>query len=131
MLAHFLGIPLVNDVFEIGYLDGAGFGVLFLLLISYGVLVLAALLFDAMVLRGKFRLGWTAEAHSLASRAQAGDINAQYLLGRSFLEGKLGIECNEDDGIDWLDRAAEHGHQTAALKLDELSNNQSYSNVSR
>lgn len=126
MLAHFLGIPLVIDVFEIGYLDGAGFGVSFLLLISYGVLVLAALLFDAMVLRGKFRLAWTAEAYALDAQAQAGDTNAQYRLGRSFLEGKLGIERSERDAIEWLDRAAEAGHPEAQFYLaTELDRNMS------
>lgn len=126
MLAHFVGIPLVIDGFEVGYLDGSGFGVLFLLLISYGVLVLAALLFDAMVLRGKFRLGWKAEALALASCAQAGDTNAQFLLGRPFLEGKLGVERSERDSIEWLDRAAGVGNPEAQFYLaTELDSNKS------
>lgn len=129
-----VGLPHLRNV--MGFEPGALYSWCELLrllvaMIVSGLIGLAVLIFDQKFLRGKFRLGWTAEAHALASRAQAGDINAQYLLGRSFLEGKLGIECNEGDGIEWLSRAAKRGHQAAALKLDELSNNQPYSNVSR
>ena len=124
-----VGLPHLRNV--MGFEPGAPYswGELLRLLVAMivsGLIGLAVLMFDQGFLRGKFRLAWTAKAHSLESRAKAGDINAQYLLGRSFLKGELGIESSERDAIEWLDRAAEAGHPEAQFYLaTELDRNMS------
>jgi len=125
----FFGLPHLRNVmgFEPNapYSWGELLRLLAALIVS-GLIGLALLLFDQRLLRRKFRLAWTAEAHSLETRAKAGDINAQYLLGRSFLKGELGIESSERDGIEWLDRAAEAGYPEAQFYLaTELDRNMS------
>ena len=124
-----VGLPHLRNVMGLepnaSYSWGESLWLLVAVIVS-GLSGLALLLFDQELLRGKFRLAWTAKAHSLASRSKAGDINAQYLLGRSFLKGEFGIESSERDGIEWLDRAAESGHPEAQFYLaTELDRNMS------
>lgn len=53
----------------------------------------------------------------LVQRARAGDIDAQYQLGRRYADSVFGSEA---EAIYWLCRAAKDGHVPAQLELAEL-----------
>ena len=52
--------------------------------------------------------------------AQAGNLHAQYLLGKLLHQGKV-VERDKEEGIQWLTRAAEHGHSYAQCLLERQS----------
>ena len=52
--------------------------------------------------------------------AQAGNPHAQYLLGKLLLQGKA-VECDKEEGIQWLTQAAEQGHSYAQCLLERQS----------
>lgn len=48
--------------------------------------------------------------------AQAGDVDALYMLGKCYLKG-IGCRKDPNGGVDCLERAAQRGHGAAALRL--------------
>ena len=52
--------------------------------------------------------------------AQAGNLHAQYLLGKLLLQGKA-VERDKEAGIQWLSQAAEQGHSYAQCILERQS----------
>lgn len=125
LLAFFFGLPWTIDFFEIPVTNrGAAptFGELLVQILGFlvvGALGLMALGFDELCLRGKFRLGWTAYAYSLAEIAKSGNAEAQYSLGMCFLKESIGIERNETSAMEWLDQSAMQGHPEAQYHLAE------------
>lgn len=59
------------------------------------------------------------EASSLMVKAQAGDINAQYLLGKALIEGD-GIAKNYQEGRQWLCKSANKSHPQAMQYIIEV-----------
>ncbi|MBQ6773666.1 MAG: SEL1-like repeat protein [Synergistaceae bacterium] len=55
--------------------------------------------------------------------AQQGDAQAQYLLGRAYLEG-IGVEQDPQKGLYWLEQASEQGHQETYKYLKYLDTRQ-------
>ena len=53
-------------------------------------------------------------------RAAEGITEAQYWYGRMLAEGR-GVEVDLDEARFWFSKAAELGHQLAALMLDDAS----------
>lgn len=54
------------------------------------------------------------------SAALRGHPEAQYRLGTSYLDGKLGLDQNEDQAKLWLSKAQQQGHDKAAQDLSAL-----------
>ncbi|MBI4291881.1 MAG: SEL1-like repeat protein [Betaproteobacteria bacterium] len=52
-------------------------------------------------------------------RARAGDPEAQYLLGKGYLEGSYGLPQSERAGFLWLEKAARQGHNDAIRLIGE------------
>lgn len=57
---------------------------------------------------------------SIRAKAQRGDQQAQYILGRIYEQG-MGIEQNEDKAAEWYIKAAKQGHWDAIKVLTKLS----------
>ena len=55
--------------------------------------------------------------------AQQGNAQAQYLLGRAYLEG-IGVEQDPEKGLYWLEQASEQGHQETYKYLKYLDTRQ-------
>lgn len=112
-------MPWTVNFFEISVPNrGAAptFGDLLVLILGFlvvGVLGLMTLGFDELCLRGKFHLGWTDVAYSLAKIAKTDNADAQCRLGVCFLDGSRGIERHETSAIEWLDQSATPGHPEA------------------
>src|SRR5690606_13780348 len=73
---------------------------------------------DAKRARGKERDGHLDSALVVLQHAasQAGDLEAAFLLGHSFLTGD-GFRKNADVGLAWMKFAGERGHQQAAFEV--------------
>lgn len=61
-------------------------------------------------------------SESLAQRANQGEIEAQYLLGKAYLTGK-NIDKNKDQAKEWLKKSAENGYAPAMRFMGVLSRN--------
>lgn len=57
-----------------------------------------------------------AEFRALQSRAQQGDVEAQYRLGVIYLDGQ-GVPADEFEAEKWLTRAARGGNSSAYIRL--------------
>ena len=57
-----------------------------------------------------------AQSSETLNAAQAGDVAAQYELGKAYLYGK-GVAKNADDARRWLRLAAEHNHAPSQYLL--------------
>lgn len=51
-----------------------------------------------------------------SAKAKAGDVEAQYQLGRMYFEGN-GVDQSERKGEFWVRKAAEHGHPIAQTDM--------------
>ena len=60
----------------------------------------------------------------LQTAAQSGFAHAMYLLGKLLVEGTR-FPANPDSGIQWLEMAAQAGHEAAQAFLDELATHDS------
>jgi TPR repeat protein len=56
----------------------------------------------------------------LRRAAEAGDADAQHLLGHAFREGRDGLPADLQAALDWYDRAARQGHLRACINVGLL-----------
>lgn len=64
-----------------------------------------------------FNAASTAPYDNLIERAQKGDVDAQYELGKMYITDPSGTRNPTDEAIQWLRRSAEHGHTKAQYVL--------------
>ena len=60
------------------------------------------------------------ELRKLTEHAEDGIIEAQYILGKAYLEGIRGCEKNNERAVMWMKTAAINGHSWAQYDLAEL-----------
>ncbi|WP_455375022.1 SEL1-like repeat protein [Kaarinaea lacus] len=52
--------------------------------------------------------------------AQKGNANAQYQVATAYLNGKMGLQKNQESALIWLERAAKNNHKDAQYLLGSL-----------
>lgn len=62
---------------------------------------------------------FAAEYHELRKRAEAGDVEAQFLLGE-MLEQGTGAQASYQQALTWYRRAAERGHVEATVRVGDF-----------
>ena len=58
----------------------------------------------------------TEDIRALQSRAESGDVEAQYRLGAAYLDG-CGVPADEQEAEKWLTRASRAGNTSAYIRL--------------
>ena len=76
--------------------------------------------FLSLVFAGCSTTGKTQNGSDLMSFAAAGDVNAQYELGRDYAESTF---SNQPQAIYWLCQAATQGHVQAQMRLARIFEN--------
>jgi hypothetical protein len=59
----------------------------------------------------------------LIKEAKAGDVQAQYLLGHSYVNGSEGFSKSYKKALKWYTKAAENGHADAYRQIEFLKMN--------
>ena len=72
---------------------------------------------DEKVAEWQQRIREQEELVELRSKAEAGDAEAAYALGRAYAEGTMGLSVDHPKACDWYLRAANGGHATAMGSL--------------
>ena len=49
----------------------------------------------------------------IRKKAEQGDANAEFTLGVFYLQAECGLREDIELGVEWMRRAAEHGHEEA------------------
>lgn len=88
---------------------------------------LLALFVSVSTLAGPFEDGLKAYDRERYSRAlellveagEAGEAEAQFIVGRMYLDGQ-GTEVDAEQAVVWLERAVANGHRDAAVMLGKL-----------
>jgi hypothetical protein len=61
--------------------------------------------------------GWADYSPELVKKAEAGDAEAQFLLGNAYYYGGDGLTINYKEAVKWLAKSAEQGYTRARLTL--------------
>ncbi len=72
---------------------------------------------DSSILFGKVRSGDQAALSALKERAEAGDAEAQFMMGRLHSWGSSLVQPDERQSVAWVRKAAEQGHAEAQSNL--------------
>lgn len=62
---------------------------------------------------------WTNVFKFQQKMAHRGSVNAQYILGEMYEEGR-GVEQSNDKAIEWYTKAQRNGHQDAAIRITQI-----------
>lgn len=62
---------------------------------------------------------WTKIFKFQTKMAERGSVNAQYILGEMYEEGR-GVEKSNAKAIQWYEKAQRNGHQDAAIRITQI-----------
>lgn len=62
---------------------------------------------------------WTNIFKFQTKMAERGSVNAQYILGEMYEEGR-GVEQSNSKAIEWYEKAQRNGHEDAALRISQI-----------
>jgi len=83
--------------------------------------LIISLLFPIEVVTAAPADGWTKIFKFQTKMANNGSVNAQYIIGEMYEEGR-GVDQNNDKAFEWYYKAKKNGHEDAANRILLLEN---------